>query len=240
MTELEQFMTKALDIGLEMRRIGAKYGWKTPVTLESALKKSTCVTYANVVLQEAGYLPKGLYVHYSNGKLAGNGLSYIKKHPEKFEILHVKASPQKLGDALKRGDVCFYAVPHMQIFSKRNANGSPMWYSLERGPGGIGAKAKLTLSGVFSFYTRRKIEYIIRIKFGDEQQAKPLPAIYKAKMNMNMRKEANTSSAVLCTIPKGASVTVIRSLSGSAWKQVRYCDVTGYMNCASQYATKIQ
>lgn len=239
MTELEQFMTKALDIGLEMRRVGTKYGWGTPVTLENALKKSTCVTYANVVLQEAGYLPKGLYVHYTNGKLAGNGLSYIKKHPEIYEILHVKASPQKLGDGLKRGDVCFYAVPHMQIFSKRNENGSPMWYSLERSSGGIGAKAKLTLSGVFSYYSKRKIECIIRLKFSDSE-TKPLPAIYKTKMNMNLRKEATTSSAVLCTVPKGANVTVIRSISGSTWKQVRYCEVTGYMNCASQYATKIQ
>ena len=165
-------------------------------------------------------------------------MSYIKAHPEIYEIKWVRATPQKLGANLHVGDICLYTVPHIQVYAGRNKNGTPIWYSLERSSKGAGNPAKLTLADVFSSYNRRKIECIIRLKFIDGA-TKPLPAIYKTKTNMNMRKEPNASATVVTTIPKGAQVTIVRSITGSTWKQVRYCGEVGYMNCASQYATKL-
>lgn len=255
MTELERFMTIALNTGLYMRKVGTVYGWSQPITPEHAYKESTCVTYVASVMQQAGYLPKGKYIHLTNGKLAGSGLDYIKSHPEWFEILHVKATPQRLGDGLKRGDICLYTVPHIQLYSKRNDKGSPMWYSLERGAGGIGAKAKLTLSGVFGYYTRRKIEYIIRPKFDRIEPLKVEPinistdikkpaetilkAIkYKLKMGMNIRASASASSKKVGYAPSGAVIT--QTAKSGSWVKTTYCGITGWINCSSTYAAKIQ
>lgn len=250
MTEREQFMTIALETGLKMREVGTKYRWSKPITPEHTYKESTCVGYVASIMQQAGLLPKGQYVHYDNGKLAGTGLAYIKKHTERFEILHVQASPQKLGDNLKRGDICLYAVPHIQIYSGKTEGGSPKWYSLERGKGGIGAKAKLTLSGTFSYYTKRKIEYIIRLKFDDEASKTPKPintstnaskavktTKYKLKMGMNIRKTASSSSAKIGFAPQGAVIT--QTAKSGDWVKTTYCGITGWINCASRYASKV-
>lgn len=249
MTELETFMTICLNTGLWMREVKTKYGWEQPITPEHAYEKSTCVTYAASCLQQGGYLPKGKYVHY-DGKLTGNGLSYIKAHPEKFEILHVKATPQALGNKLKRGDICFYTVPHVQFFSGLDDNKTPKWYSLERGSGGYGKTAQLTLSGIFSYYSKRKIEYIIRIKFDNgvtlmpakpvspKASQKPSTATrYKLKMKMNIRQNATATANKLGTIPKGAVITQLAK-SGT-WIKCKYGGKTGWVNVASRYATKV-
>lgn len=240
-------MTICLNTGLYMREVGTKYGWSQPITPEHAYIEATCVSYGASCLQQGGYLPAGYYIHYDNGKLCGNGLAYIEAHPEKFEILHVKATPQKLGDDLKRGDVCFYTVPHVMFYSNRADNGSPKWYSLERSKGGYGKPAQLTLSGVYGYYTTRKIEYIIRIKFDNGvtlMPAKPVapkPATklirYKLKTQMNFRKSASASSKKLGTIPKGRVVTQIAK-SGN-WVKCTYGGQTGWVNVASRYATKM-
>ena len=239
MISIQKWLDTLMQLGMDMKHRPTLYGWKSPVNETNTMKRSTCVGYVSLALQRAGLLPSGKYVHLNNGKLAGTGLAYIKAHPEMFQIIWVRATPQKLGSALRIGDICLYTVPHIQVFAGTNKAGTPLWYSLERSSGGMGKPAMLTLASPFSYYTKRKIECIIRLKF-DHSEEKPLPAIYKTKMNMNMRKEPNASSTVVTTIPKGAKVTVIRSLSGSTWKQVRYCEVTGYMNCSSTYATKIQ
>ena len=101
-----QWMTVLLNFGLEMRRVETKYGWSKPITADHVKKESTCVGYVAGAMQEAGLLPTGLYIHMENGKLLGNGVDYIKQHPELFEILWVRATPQTLGDSLKMGDIC--------------------------------------------------------------------------------------------------------------------------------------
>ena len=226
-------------LGSEMVSKKTLYGWKSPVNEANTMKRSTCVGYVGLALQRAGLLPAGKYVHLSNGKLAGTGLSYIKAHPEMFTIITAKATPQLLGNRLHVGDICLYTVPHIQVYSGKNAKGTPLWYSLERSSGGMGKPAKLTLSSVFSFYSRRKIEYIIRIKFSDAAPAPtPVPARYKLKMAMNLRAAANANSGtkILARIPQGAVLTVIQS-SGT-WKKVNYCGEIGWVNCAGNYATK--
>lgn len=229
-------------LGSDMKKRGTIYGWKSPVNEANTMKRSTCVGYVSLALQRAGLLPEGKYVHLSNGKLAGTGLSYIKAHPEMYTIITAKATPQVLGERLHVGDICLYSVPHIQVYAGRNNKGTPLWYSLERGSGGVGKAAKLTLSSVFSFYSKRKIEYIIRIKFsGTTPAPKPTPAPdkYKLKTAMNLRAAANAnkSTKVLARIPQGAVLTVLAS-SGT-WKKVNYCGVTGWVNCASNYATKL-
>lgn len=249
MTELETFMTICLNTGMWMREVKTKYGWEQPITPEHAYEESTCVTYAASCLQQGGYLPKGKYVHYDGG-LTGPGLAYIKAHPEKFEILHVEATPLKLGDNLKRGDICFYTVPHVQFYSGRDENGSPKWYSLERGSGGYGKTAKLTLSGIFSNYTKRKIEYIIRIKFDNgvtlmpakpvapNTASKPSTAIrYKLKYKMNFRQNPTATANRLGTIPKGAVLTQLAK--NGNWIKCRYGGKTGWVNVASRYASRV-
>ena len=227
-------------LGKEMRSKKTKYNWKSPVNEANTIKQSTCVGYVNLALQRCGLLPEGKYVHLSNGKLAGTGLAYIKAHPEIYEIKWVRATPQKLGSALQIGDICLYTVPHIMVFATRNKAGTPLWYSLERSSKGIGYPAKLTIAGTFSFYTNRKIECIIRIKYANATQTPAkAPTKYKTKEAMNLRKEASAKSEIMGRIPKGAVVTVIRSISGSTWKQIRYCGEVGYMNCASQYVSKV-
>lgn len=235
------------DLGADMKKRGTVYGWKSPVNETNTLKKSTCVGYVSLALQRAGYLPSGKYVHYSNGKLSGTGLSYIKKHTELFTIKHVKATPQKLGSNLQVGDICLYTVPHIMVYAGKNSGGSPIWYSLERGSGGMGKAVKLTLKAVFGYYTKRKIEYIIRPKFSDSVTTAVQTATstvaktirYKTKMAMNVRAGSNAKAKILFRVPKGGVVTVVKNISGSTWKQIKYCDQVGYMNCASKYATKL-
>ena len=229
-------------LGKEMRSKKTKYNWKSPVNEANTIRQSTCVGYVSLALQRVGLLPTGKYVHLSNGKLSGTAVSYIKAHKEIFTIISAKASPQVLGDRLHVGDICLYTVPHIQVYAGKNKNGTPLWYSLERSSGGIGKPAKLTLAGVLSYYSKRKIEYIIRLKFSDSAQtpeAKPVPAKYKWKMAMNRRASANANSStkILARIPQGAILTVIQS-SGT-WKKVNYCGEIGWVNCASNYATKV-
>ena len=242
MISISRWLNILATLGNEMKSKRTIYGWKSPVNEANTIIKSTCVGYVNLALQRAGLLPTGKYVHLSNGKLAGTAVSYIKAHKEIFTIISAKASPQVLGDRLHVGDICLYTVPHIQVYAGKNKNGTPLWYSLERSSGGIGKPAKLTLAGIFSYYSKRKIEYIIRLKFSDSAQTpedKPAPARYKLKMAMNLRAAANANSStkVLARIPQGAILTVIQS-SGT-WKKVNYCGEIGWVNCASSYATKV-
>lgn len=238
------------DLAADMKKAGTVYRWKSPVNETNTLKQSTCVGYVSLALQRAKLLPEGKYVHLSNGKLAGTGLSYIKAHPEIYEIKWVRATPQKLGSNLHVGDICLYTVPHIQVYAGRNAKGTPIWYSLERSSGGIGAKVKLTIAAVFGYYSKRKIECVIRLKFDDSGEKTPQPTNtstnssnavktqkYRLKMGMNIRKEANARSTKIGYAPQGATLTQI-SKTGD-WIKTNYCGVIGYVNVASRYATKI-
>lgn len=240
-----------VNLGKEMKAKGTIYRWKSPVNESVTMKNSTCVGYIGLAMQRAGLLPKGYYVHMENGKLLGNGATYIKNHPEMFQVLWVRASPKVLGTKLQVGDICLYNVPHIMAFAARNKAGTPLWYSLERSSKGIGYPAKLTIAGTFGYYTNRKIECIIRPKFATTTQkpssvpnastnvSKPAQVKYKTKQAMNVRKGPGTKYAVVVRIPKGAVVTVVKNLTGSTWKLIEYCKEQGYMNCASQYATKL-
>ena len=243
----QKWLDTLMQLGLDMKHKQTIYGWKSPVNETNTLKKSTCVGYVSLALQRAGLLPVGKYIHLSGGKLAGTGLAYIKAHPEQFQIIWVRATPSKLGSGLQVGDICLYTVPHIQVYAGKNSKGSPIWYSLERSSGGIGKPAKLTLANVFGYYTNRKIECIIRLKF-DHSETKPNPSTnisgavkatkYKLKMGMNIRKTASAYSAKVGYAPQGAIITQITK-SGT-WIKCNYCGVVGWINCSSTYATKIQ
>lgn len=242
----QKWLDVLMKLGTEMKKKPTLYGWKSPVNEANTLKKSTCVGYVSLALQRAGLLPAGKYIHLSGGKLAGTGLSYIKAHPEIFEIKWVRATPQKLGNSLQAGDICLYTVPHIQVFSGRNSSGTPLWYSLERSSGGVGKPAKLTLNAIFSFYSKRKIECIIRLKF-DDSATKPNPSTnvsgavktikYKLKMGMNIRKTASASSAKVGYAPQGAAIT--QTAKSGSWVKTTYCGITGWINCSNTYATKL-
>ena len=230
-------------LGKEMKSKGTKYNWKSPVNETNTLKQSTCVGYVSLALQRAGLLPTGKYVHLSGGKLAGTGLSYIKAHPEIYSIKWVRATPQKLGNNLQVGDICLYTVPHIMVYAGRNKSGVPIWYSLERSSGGIGKPVKLTLASTFGYYSKRKIECVIRLKFADSA-TKPQtstnvskPVRYRLKMGMNIRKTASAYSAKIGYAPQGAIIT--QTAKSGTWIKTTYCGVTGWINCASNYATKI-
>lgn len=233
-------------LGKQMRARPTIYGWKSPVNEANTLKKSTCVGYVSLALQRAGLLPVGKYIHLSGGKLAGTGLSYIKTHPELFEIKWVRATPKKLGSGLQVGDICLYTVPHIQVYAGKTSKGSPIWYSLERSSGGIGKPAKLTLASVFGYYTNRKIECVIRLKF-DHSETKPNPSTnisgavkttkYKLKMGMNIRASASASSKKVGHAPSGAVIT--QTAKQGTWIKTTYCGVTGWINCSNIYATKL-
>lgn len=225
----------------------ARYGWKSPVNKANSRKKATCVTYISRALQNAGLLPEGKYIHLNNGRLAGTGLSYIKAHPEIYEIKWVRASPQRLGSGLQVGDICLYTVPHIQAYSGKNSKGTPLWFSLERGSGGIGKPVKLTRNGVFSFYSKREIACIIRIKFKDSAPktatnasvavTKPVVVRWKLKTAMNMRDTAN-GKQVICRIPQGAVLT--QQAKTGYWIKTTYCGITGWVCCGTtKYASKL-
>lgn len=233
----QQWLDTLMQLGVDMKHKSTVYGWKSPVNEANTLKKSTCVGYVSLALQRAGLLPSGKYVHLSNGKLAGTGLSYIKAHHEIYTIITAKATPQTLGARLHEGDICLYTVPHIQVYAGKAPSGSPIWYSLERGTGGIGKAAKLTLSGIFGFYTKRKIEYIIRLKFSDAAPTPTTPTRYKLKMGMNIRKSATAKSDKVGYAPQGAVLT--QQAKSGDWIKVTYCGVNGWVNVASRYATKL-
>lgn len=233
-------------LGKEMRAKGTKYNWKSPVNETNTLKQSTCVGYVSLALQRAGLLPSGKYVHLSNGKLAGTGLSYIKAHPELFTIKWVRATPQKLGSNLQVGDICLYTVPHIMVYAGRNKSGVPMWYSLERSSKGIGYSAKLTIASTFGYYSKRKIECIIRLKFADSATKPQTPTNvsnatkspkYRLKMGMNIRKTASAYSAKVGWAPQGAIITQIAK--SGIWIKCNYCGTVGWINCSGTYASKI-
>lgn len=236
-------------LGSDMKKRGTIYGWKSPVNETNTMKRSTCVGYVALALQRAKLLPEGKYVHLNNGKLAGTGLSYIKAHPEMYTIITAKATPQVLGERLHVGDICLYSVPHIQVYAGKNSAGSPLWYSLERSSGGIGKPAKLTLGAVFGYYTKRKIEYIIRLKFADTgtkpttptnasaNDSKPATVKYRLKMGMNIRKAANAKATKIGYAPQGAVLTE-KDRSGN-WIKTTYCGLTGWVNVSTKYATKV-
>lgn len=243
----DKWINTLMQLGIDMKHAGTVYGWKSPVNEANSMKKSTCVSYASLALQRAKLLPSGKYIHMTtDGKLSGTGLSYIKSHPEIYEIITVKATPQKLGSKLKDGDICLYTVPHIQVYSGKNAKNTPLWYSLERGSGGAGKAVKLTLNSVFSFYSKRAIHTIIRLKF-DDTEKKPQASAnvsiptktvkYKLKMGMNIRKTASAKSAKIGYAPKGAVLTQISKSDN--WIKTNYCGVLGWVNVSSRYATKV-
>ena len=245
-----EWTSELVNLGKRMVKAKTKYNYKKPITPANCLKQCTCVGYVASALQEKGLLPKGAFIHMENGKLLGSGWEYIKKHPEMYEILHVNATPQKLGDKLKVGDICLYNVPHVQVSAGRNKSGTPIWYSLERGSGGIGKQAKLTLAAVFGYYSKRKIDYIVRLKFDAAQTkpttttntstavSKPATAVeYKLLTGMNIRKTASASSTKVGYAPKGAVIT--QTGKSGTWVKCTYCGVTGWINCAAKYATKV-
>ena len=243
----QKWLDVLMKLGKEMIAKKTRYNWKSPVNEANTLKQSTCVGYVSLALQRAGLLPTGKYVHLSNGKLAGTGLAYIKAHPEIYTIKWVRATPQRLGSALRIGDICLYTVPHIQVYAGTNKAGTPLWYSLERSSGGMGKPAKLTLASIFSFYSKRKIECVIRLKFADSATKPQVPTNastalkptkYKLKMGMNIRKTASASSAKVGYAPQGSVIT--QTAKQGTWVKTNYCGTVGWINCSSTYATKIQ
>lgn len=242
----KQWLDTLSKLGADMKKAGTKYNWKSPVKESVTLKQSTCVGYVSLALQRAKLMPEGKYIHLSNGKLAGTGLSHVKAHTEIYEIKWVRATPQKLGGNLQVGDICLYTTPHIMVYAGKNANGTPIWYSLERSSGGVGKPVKLTLAGVFSYYSKRKIECVIRLKFADTTVKPQIPTNasgavkavkYKLKMGMNIRKSASASSTKVGYAPQGAIIT--QTLKSGDWVKTTYCGITGWINCASRYASKV-
>lgn len=239
-----------VNLGRRMVKAKTKYGWDKPISEPNTIRECTCVGFIASALQELKLLPEGDYIHMENGKLLGPGWDDIKKHPEKFEIIHVNASPQKLGASLQVGDICLYNTPHIMVYAGRNKAGTPIWYSLERGSGGMGKPAKLTLAAVFSYYSKRKIDYVVRLKFADAAKKpaakkpttttaakKPEPIRWKLKTAMNMRDKAN-GDKIICRIPQGAVLTQ-QSKTGY-WIKTTYCGATGWVCCATdKYASKV-
>lgn len=237
-----------VQLGKRMDKANTKYGWDKPISEPNTLRECTCVGFVASALQEVNLLPKGDYIHMENGKLLGSGWNDIKGHPERFEILHVNASPQKLGSKLQVGDICLYNVPHIMVYAGRNKSGTPIWYSLERGKGGMGKPAKLTIAATFGYYSKRKIDYVVRIKFAEAKKTttvkKPTPAPapvtkpkYKTLMAMNLRQSASSNSKKLGTLPKGITF-VAEKVSGS-WAYMNHANQKGWVCILPKYCKKV-
>lgn len=237
------------DIATKWKNGSTVYGWKSPVNMANSSAKATCVSYVGCALQEAGYLPKNKYINFQDTRtLHGPGAAYVREHKELFTVYeNVNKSPQDAG--LQVGDIVGYKA-HIMVFAGwQTVKGKkyPLWYSLERnGSNGVGKKPMFDIKQRFEYYDTRKIDGgIVRLKFATTASASaakpvtPAPTRYKTKEAMNMRAAANASSKILMRIPKGAIVTVVRSVPNSTWKYIEYCNERGYMNCASIYATKL-
>lgn len=238
-----QFFAKLEEIADTMESVGTVYDWKKPINLKNCLKQSTCIGYVASAMQETNLLPKNKYVHMlTNGTLSGNGIDYIKSHPEKFSMHRVNKTPKALGDNLKRGDICLYTTPHIQVFYGYNSDGVPLWYSLEHKSGH--RKVVLTVRQKFSFYSNRKINYIIRPKFKaeDESNKEPKPKKkthpkYKFKQSMNLRERPTVNSDAIGKVEKGKVKTAWDK--DGTWIKVKEDGKWGWVNASTKYAERL-
>lgn len=214
--KINQWISTLSDLANDMQRHGTIYGWKSPVCERITMKESTCVGYVSLALQRAGLMPSGKYIHFTDtGKLHGTGASYVRNHPKLYEVCYVGKTPQKLKSVLQVGDICGYKT-HIQVFAGWKGD-TPLWWSLERSSKGAGYKVKLTEKGVFSYYSKRKIDCIVRISFSDGVPIGIKPAEPKKKFKrykvktkeaQNVRQEPTAKSPVIGRIPKGKTKTV--------------------------------
>lgn len=127
------------------------YKWTTP-TVKSSRVRGTCITFPAVSLQRLGLLPKGGYVFWDNGKLAGS-VPFLKKHPETFEILYPKKVPSKAH--LKKGDICCFST-HTMIYAGTDKKGRMRWNTM--------GKSKRGMNVIYPYFDSKRVMAIIRLK----------------------------------------------------------------------------
>lgn len=130
-------------------------------------KGFNCATYVSWTLQEMDLIPDGKLMWFSK-KPHGAAYTYIKKHPEHFEILHPDQPAKKCPD-LRPGDICGFTIngyaPHTTVYAGKDDKGHMLWYS------GGGDYRKMRENGFsatrFKYYEQNNdvIYTIVRIRY---------------------------------------------------------------------------
>ena len=136
-----------------------EYDFDEHPTVENSKIMGTCITFPAVSLQRIGLLPKGeyFYLYPNTMKIAGNGASYVKEHPEKYILWYPNKTIREMGDLIHKGDIVGYGEPayHTMVYMGKNSKGEPLFNSM--------GHTKI-LNGTYSYYANRKINMLVRIK----------------------------------------------------------------------------
>lgn len=138
-----------------------KYEYNPKPTVANSKKKGTCNTFPSVSLQRIGLLPSGkfFYYHPKHNRISGNGASYVKKHPEIFDLSYPHKTIEQLlkEGKIKKGDIVGYDDPayHMMVFMGVNSEGEYIFNTM-------GHTRKLM--GTYPYYAHRKVDMIVHLK----------------------------------------------------------------------------
>lgn len=136
-----------------------EYDFDEHPTVENSKIMGTCITFPAVSLQRIGLLPKGkyFYLYPKTMKIAGNGASYVKEHPEKFILWYPNKTIKEMGDLIHKGDIIGFGEPayHTMVYMGKNSKGEPIFNSMGH---------QKILGGTYSYYANRKINMLVRIK----------------------------------------------------------------------------
>ena len=136
-----------------------KYHFNKKPTVANSKKEGTCITFPAVSLQRIKLLKKGEYFYYNpdENKIMGTGASYVKKHPEIFELWYPHKTAKELKSILKKGDIVGYDNPdyHTMAFMGWR-DGKPIFNTMGGGKRGLKVE--------YPHYADRKIDMIVRIR----------------------------------------------------------------------------
>ena len=137
----------------------AKYQWVNPPTVANSKFKKTCIALPCVSLQRLDIFPKGgwFYLGLKDGKINGPQASYMKKHPEIFEIQYPNKSVVSLGSKIKKGDIVAYTGGrgHIMVYMGKNVKGQHIFAT--------GGHVN-SMAWVSSYFAKRPIKMLVRLK----------------------------------------------------------------------------
>ena len=144
-----------------------KYKFNENPTVANSKIEGTCITFPAVSLQRIGLLPKGKFFYFypETKKIAGNGASYVKKHPEVFQLSYPNKTITALGSAIQVGDIIGFDNPayHTMVYMGKNSKGEPIFNTMGHKKG---------LKVTYASYAKRKVNMLVRLNL---QAAPPTP-----------------------------------------------------------------
>lgn len=166
--KVTQYLTQAqLDIWLNALKTqsewskNATYAWVEGPTVKNSKTKCTCISLPCVALQRLKIFTSGGYVYFHPQKLkiSGNRVSFVKDHPEIFNLSYPNRTVKAMSKdgTLQPGDWCGFGNPsyHTMVYLGMNSKGEPLWAS-------EGHKKGYKIK--FPSYYNRKVNMLIRLK----------------------------------------------------------------------------